>query len=52
VKTEEANADFSNGVLEITIPAATKRTQAKSRQIEIGGEVGRPQARARAAGQK
>jgi HSP20 family protein len=50
VKTEEANADFSNGVLEITMPAAAKRSEAKNRQIEIRGEGSRSQARA--AGQK
>jgi len=54
VKAEEANADFRNGVLEITMPA-TQATEEKRREIEIKGESEReeqPRARAKAAGQK
>jgi len=54
VNAEEANADFRNGVLEITMPA-TQRAEDSHRQIEIKGETGReeqPRARAKAAGQK
>ena len=52
VKAEEASADFRNGVLEITMPAA-KRTDAGRRQLEITGETEeQPRAKARAAGQK
>jgi len=36
---EEANADFRNGVLEITMPA-TQRAEDSHRQIEIKGETG------------
>ena len=52
VKAEEASADFRNGVLEITMPAA-KRTDAGRRQLEITGETEeQPRTKARAAGQK
>jgi HSP20 family protein len=54
VNADEANADFRNGVLEITMPA-THTAEEKQRQIEIKGETGReeqPRARAKAAGQK
>ena len=54
VKAEEANADFRNGVLEITMPA-TQAAEEKRREIEIKGESEReeqPRARAKAAGQK
>jgi HSP20 family protein len=37
VKAEDAQATFSNGVLEITIPTA-KTEQRKSRRLEIAGE--------------
>lgn len=36
VKAEDAEATFSNGVLEITMPAE-KREQKKSRKLQIGG---------------
>ena len=54
VKAEEANADFRNGVLEITMPA-TQAAEEKRREIEFKGESEReeqPRARAKAAGQK
>ena len=54
VNAEEANADFRNGVLEITMPA-TQPAEERRRQIEIKGESEReeqPRARAKAAGQK
>ncbi len=54
VNAEEANAEFRNGVLEITMPA-TQPAEEKRRQIEIKGESERekqPRARAKAAGQK
>ncbi len=51
VNTEEANADFRNGVLEITMPTS-KRTEEKRREIEIRGEGETGQARAKSAGQK
>jgi HSP20 family protein len=51
VKAEEANADFRNGVLEITMPAP-KRTEAKRRQIDIRGAGEPAQAKAKGAGQK
>jgi len=53
VKAEAANADFRNGVLEITMPA-TQAAEEKRREIEIKGESEReeqPRARAKAAGQ-
>ena len=37
VKADDAQATFSNGVLEITMPAAT-REQRKSRKLQISGE--------------
>ena len=52
VKAEEASADFRNGVLEITMPAA-KRNDAERRQLEITGETEeQPRAKTKAAGQK
>ena len=52
VKAEEASADFRNGVLEITMPAA-KRKDAERRQLEITGETEeQPRAKTKAAGQK
>jgi HSP20 family protein len=52
VKAEEANADFRNGVLEITMPAA-KRADAERRQLEITGDTEeQPRAKTKAAGQK
>ena len=52
VKAEEANADFRNGVLEITMPAP-KRAEAGRRQLEITGETEeQPRAKAKSAGQK
>jgi HSP20 family protein len=51
VKAEEANADFRNGVLEITMPAP-QRTEEKRRQIEIRGEGEPAQAKAKSAGQR
>jgi HSP20 family protein len=52
VRAEEANADFRNGVLEITIPTS-KRTEAGRRQLEIEGETEeQPRAKARSAGQR
>lgn len=47
VKAEDANASFSNGVLEITLPAL-KREERKPRRLEIRGEA-REQARRKAA---
>ena len=38
VKADDAEATFSNGVLEITMPA-TKPEQKKSRKLQIGGEA-------------
>lgn len=46
-KAHEANASFSNGVLEITLPVA-KPEERKSRRLEIRGE-GHEQARRKAA---
>lgn len=46
-KAEDANASFSNGVLEITLPVL-KRGERKSRRLEIRGE-GHQQARRKAA---
>jgi HSP20 family protein len=51
VKAEEANADFRDGVLEITMPAP-KRTEEKHRQIEIRGEGETARAKAKSAGHK
>ncbi len=54
VNAEEANADFSKGVLEITMPT-THRAEQKRKQIDIKGESEREEqrgARAKAAGQK
>lgn len=52
VKAEEANADFRNGVLEITMPAP-KRAEVGRRQIEISSETeAQPRAKAKSAGQK
>ena len=48
VKADDAEATFSNGVLEITMPA-TKPEQKKSRKLQIGGETSRPHARGHAA---
>src|SRR5438067_8427562 len=51
VKAEEANADFRNGVLEITMPAP-KRADEGRRQLEIKGETEEPpRAKAKSAGQ-
>jgi len=51
-KIEQANADFRNGVLEITMPTS-QPAEEKRRQIEIKGEAeDQPRAKARAAGQK
>ena len=47
VKAEDANATFSKGVLEITLPAV-KREERKARRLEIRGE-GHQQARGKAA---
>jgi HSP20 family protein len=47
VKAENANANFSNGVLEITLPAV-KQEERKSRRLEIRGD-GHTQARRKAA---
>lgn len=47
INAEDAEASFSNGVLEITMPA-TKREERKPRRLEIGGE-GHLQARRKAA---
>jgi len=46
-KAEDANASFTNGVLEITLPMA-KQEERKRRRLEIRGE-GRQQARSKAA---
>jgi HSP20 family protein len=46
-KAEDASASFSNGVLEITIPAL-KREERKARRLEIRGE-GHTRARGKAA---
>lgn len=49
VNPEDANATFSNGVLEITMSAPARQTS--SRRIEIGeGRENQPQARGKAAG--
>jgi HSP20 family protein len=48
VNAEDAEATFSNGVLEITMPAA-KREQRKSRRLTISGEGQRQQSRGHAA---
>ena len=48
VKAEDAEATFSNGVLEITMPAA-KSEQKKSRKLQISGDAQRPQSRSHAA---
>ncbi|HEX3086129.1 MAG TPA: Hsp20/alpha crystallin family protein [Pyrinomonadaceae bacterium] len=47
VKADDAQATFSNGVLEITMPAS-KPEQRKSRRLQIAGE-GRQQAKGHAA---
>jgi HSP20 family protein len=47
VKFEDASASFSNGVLEISIPAL-RREERKARKLEIRGE-GHTQARSKAA---
>jgi len=47
VKAEDASASFSNGVLEISIPAL-KREERKARRLEIRGE-GHTQAKRKAA---
>ena len=50
MKAEEANADFRNGVLEITMPAP-KRAETERRQLEITGESEeQPRAKAKSAG--
>ncbi len=51
VNAEKATADFSNGVLEISLPAPAG-AERKSRQIEIGGGEAGKQSKAKAAGQK
>ena len=52
VNTGEATADFRNGVLEITMPAAS-RSREERRQLEIsGGTPEQSRARAKAAGQR
>jgi HSP20 family protein len=51
VNADNATAEFRNGVLEISMPAA-KGAERKSRQIEIAGEGGAEKAKARAAGQR
>jgi len=48
VKTEDAEATFRNGVLEITMPAS-KPEEKKSRRLQITGEGHRPQSRSQAA---
>jgi len=48
VKAEDAEATFSNGVLEITMPAA-KAEPKKSRRLQISGAGNRPQSRSQAA---
>lgn len=48
VKADDAQATFSNGVLEITMPAV-KPEQRKSRRLQIGGEGHRQQSRSHAA---
>jgi HSP20 family protein len=53
-KTEDATADFRNGVLEINMPTSQAGEQ-KRRQIDIRGETEgkqHPQTKAKAAGQK
>jgi HSP20 family protein len=52
VNTEEADADFRNGVLEITMPAPKRAEGKRNRQIEVRGEAERSQAKARGAGQR
>jgi HSP20 family protein len=52
VDTEQANAEFRNGVLEITLPAPA-RSREERRQIAITGETQeQPRARAKSAGQR
>jgi hypothetical protein len=48
---EKATADFSNGVLEISLPAPAG-AERKSRQIEIRGGEGERLSKAKGAGQK
>ena len=50
VDAEEANAEFRNGVLEITMPVPTRKEEGR-RQLEISGET-QPKAKAKSAGQK
>ena len=51
VNSETANAEFRNGVLEITMPAP-KRTSEKRRPLQISGSGETPRAKAKGAGQK
>jgi HSP20 family protein len=48
VKADDAQATFTNGVLEITMPAA-KSEPRKSRRLKIAGEAHRQQSRSHAA---
>jgi HSP20 family protein len=48
VKADDAQATFSNGVLEITMPAV-KPEERKSRRLQIAGEGQRQQSRSHAA---
>lgn len=51
VNSETANAEFRNGVLEITMPAP-KRTSEKRRALQISGSGEAPRAKAKGAGQR
>ena len=51
INTDEADAEFRNGVLEVKLPLP-ERAQEKRRQLEIRGEgTDQPRTRAKAAGQ-
>jgi HSP20 family protein len=52
VDTEDATAEFRNGVLEVVMPT-TNRAREERRQIDVTGETQeRPRARAKSAGQR
>ena len=51
VRTEDASADFRDGVLEITMPVP-KRTDQRRRQLQIGEREEQPRTRAKGAGQR
>ena len=52
VNTENATAEFRNGVLEVVMPT-TNRAREERRQVEVKGETQeQPRARAKSAGQR